>query len=56
MPKFKKIKNAKNIIYELAGNQDNFTNEDKKKLFKLLKKIENGNVQKSVSNRKKVIN
>lgn len=42
MPKFKKIKNAKNIIYELAGDQDNFTNEDKKKLFKLLKKIENG--------------
>ncbi|WP_341813325.1 hypothetical protein [Wolbachia endosymbiont (group B) of Germaria angustata] len=42
MPKFKKIKNAKNIIYELADDQDNFTNEDKKKLFKLLKKIENG--------------
>lgn len=42
MPKFKKTKNKKNIIYELAGDQDNFTNEDKKKLFKLLKKIENG--------------
>lgn len=42
MPKFKKIKNKKNIIYKLAGDQDNFTNEDKKKLFKLLKKIENG--------------
>ncbi|MBA8753881.1 hypothetical protein HCR17_02440 [Wolbachia pipientis] len=26
----------------MAGDQDNFTNEDKKKLFKLLKKIENG--------------
>lgn len=42
MSKFKKIKNEKNITYELAGDQDNFTNEDKKKLFKLLKKIENG--------------
>ncbi|WP_264377820.1 MULTISPECIES: WD_0033/WD_0034 family tandem repeat-containing protein [unclassified Wolbachia] len=42
MPKFKKTKNEKNITYKLAGDQDNFTNEDKKKLFKLLKKIENG--------------
>lgn len=42
MPKFKKTENEKNITYKLAGDQDNFTNEDKKKLFKLLKKIENG--------------
>ncbi|MFP3027363.1 MAG: hypothetical protein ACEY3L_14425, partial [Wolbachia sp.] len=40
--KFKKTENEKNITYKLAGDQDNFTNEDKKKLFKLLKKIENG--------------
>ncbi len=37
MSKFKKIKNEKNITYKLADDQDNFTNEDKEKLFKLLR-------------------
>ncbi len=50
MPQFKNIENRKNITYELANDDSQLTKQDTEKLFKLLKKIEEG---KSISEKLK---
>ncbi|WP_341814289.1 MULTISPECIES: hypothetical protein [unclassified Wolbachia] len=50
MLQFKNIENRKNITYELASDNSELTNQDKEKLFKLFKKVEEG---KSISEKLK---
>ncbi|WP_353269884.1 hypothetical protein [Wolbachia endosymbiont (group A) of Myopa testacea] len=50
MLQFKNIENRKNMTYELASDNSELTNQDKEKLFKLFKKVEEG---KSISEKLK---